>query len=122
MHMYFWSDGPWDFDCIPNLFWLPKSEIRLNSRLGLFATLQAKTKIKLGATAGLRLLPEGKADLILDAVKEYFQQTPFILDPETGVSILDGTHCQICFLTLIQIPILHASATSDAMSTFATDW
>ena len=54
--------------------------------------VQASTKIKLGATAGLRLLPEGKADLILDAVKSYFEQSPFILDPDTGVTILDGKY------------------------------
>lgn len=52
--------------------------------------MQGKTKIKLGATAGLRLLPEGKADLILDEVKAYFAQSPFQLDSDTGVTILDG--------------------------------
>ena len=52
--------------------------------------VQSKTKIKLGATAGLRLLPGGQADKILEAVKAYFAQQPFILDPEFGVTILDG--------------------------------
>ena len=46
--------------------------------------------MKLGATAGLRFLPEGKADKILDAVRAYLETTPFKLDPKDGVSILDG--------------------------------
>lgn len=52
---------------------------------------QAETKIKLGATAGLRLLPDGKADAILAAVRNYFRKSPFDLDAETGVTILDGS-------------------------------
>lgn len=46
--------------------------------------------MKLGATAGLRFLPEGKADKILDSVRDYLKTTPFILDPADGVTILDG--------------------------------
>ena len=61
---------------------------RTGHEISLF--MQSETKIKLGATAGLRLLPEGKADLILDAVKAYFAQSPFKLDPKFGVTILDG--------------------------------
>ena len=52
--------------------------------------VQKKTKAKLGATAGLRMLPEGKADHILAAVKKFLQASPFQLDDQTGVSILDG--------------------------------
>ena len=52
--------------------------------------LQAQTKVKLGATAGLRLLPDGKADAILSAVRSYLAKSPFKLDPDTGVTILDG--------------------------------
>ena len=52
--------------------------------------MQAKTKIKLGATAGLRLLPEGKADIILDEVRKFLKTYPFQLDDATGVTILDG--------------------------------
>ena len=63
---------------------------RTGHEISLF--MQSETKIKLGATAGLRLLPEGKADLILDAVKAYFAQSPFKLDPKFGVTILDGEH------------------------------
>ena len=52
--------------------------------------MQPKTKIKLGATAGLRLLPEGKADIILGEVRRYLKTYPFQLDDKTGVTILDG--------------------------------
>ena len=58
--------------------------------------LQAQTKIKLGATAGLRLLPDGKAEAILDAVRAYLGKTPFDLDPVTGVTILDGMIAACC--------------------------
>ncbi len=51
---------------------------------------QASTKIKLGATAGLRLLPEGKADIILGHVKKFLKTYPFQLDDSLGVTILDG--------------------------------
>ena len=44
----------------------------------------------LGATAGLRLLPEGKADKILDAVRKWLGQFAFNLDKKSGVTILDG--------------------------------
>lgn len=56
----------------------------------LWHVLQAQTKVKLGATAGLRLLPDGKADAILAAVKSYLAKSPFELDQKTGVTILDG--------------------------------
>lgn len=66
--------------------------------------LQAETKIKLGATAGLRLLPEGKADVILDEVRKFLKQYPFQLDDTTGVTILDGMiaicACQLDILWL----------------------
>ncbi|KAK9807066.1 hypothetical protein WJX72_012473 [[Myrmecia] bisecta] len=52
--------------------------------------LQSSTPCMLGATAGLRLLPEGKADLILAAVRVYLANYPFQVDAEKGVSILDG--------------------------------
>jgi Golgi nucleoside diphosphatase len=57
--------------------------------------LQASTKIKLGATAGLRLLPEGKADIILDEVRKFLKQYPFQLDDKTGVTILDGARLDV---------------------------
>lgn len=59
-------------------------------------TLQASTKVKLGATAGLRLLPGGKADLILDKVREYLRASPFLLDEAAGVTILDGATLHCC--------------------------
>ena len=55
-----------------------------------YQTLQASTKVKLGATAGLRLLPEGKADVILGEVRKFLRTYPFQLDSELGVTILDG--------------------------------
>ena len=45
----------------------------------------------MGATAGLRLLPGGKADHILAAVKEHLTGYPFKLD---NVSIIDGARRQ----------------------------
>lgn len=51
--------------------------------------LQRRTPIKVGATAGLRLLPGGKADDILAAVKAHLvQDYPFQLEQ---VTIIDGT-------------------------------
>ena len=52
--------------------------------------MQSQTKMKLGATAGLRLLPGGKADSILAAVKKYLKASPFQLEDKTGVTVLDG--------------------------------
>jgi len=46
--------------------------------------------VKLGATAGLRLLPGGKAELILDRVRDFLRASPFLLDEDAGVTILDG--------------------------------
>ena len=46
--------------------------------------------MKLGATAGLRLLPEGKAPKILEAVQKYLETSPFQVDSKDGVTILDG--------------------------------
>ena len=57
---------------------------------GVDCGAQKTTKAKLGATAGLRLLEGGKADHILAAVKKYLKASPFAIDEETGVSILDG--------------------------------
>ena len=56
----------------------------------MHADAQASTKVKLGATAGLRLLPEGKADVILGEVRSFLRTYPFQLDAELGVTILDG--------------------------------
>lgn len=52
--------------------------------------MQAQTKVKLGATAGLRLLPGNKADRILDKVRDFLRASPFLLDEAAGVTILDG--------------------------------
>ena len=54
--------------------------------------MQKETYIKVGATAGLRLLPGGKADEILAAVKTHLMNYPFKVD---NVSIIDGG-CPLC--------------------------
>ncbi|XP_051866904.1 ectonucleoside triphosphate diphosphohydrolase 6 [Pristis pectinata] len=50
----------------------------------------ASTPLVLKATAGLRLLPGEKAQLLLDKVKEVFQSSPFRVSNDC-VSIMDGT-------------------------------
>ena len=55
------------------------------------AHLHASTSLIVGATAGLRLLPGGQADAILDAVRALLKsEYPFTVDPAAGVTILDG--------------------------------
>ena len=41
------------------------------------AAQQASTSIMVGATAGLRLLPDGKADIILEEVRGWLRKHPF---------------------------------------------
>ena len=53
------------------------------------AELRGSTKLSLKATAGLRMLPEEKADGLLSAVKEFLEASPFAMDDES-VSIMDG--------------------------------
>ncbi|XP_040285587.1 ectonucleoside triphosphate diphosphohydrolase 6 [Bufo bufo] len=48
------------------------------------------TPLVLKATAGLRLLPEEKAQKLLDTVKNIFLSSPFLVGKES-VSIMDGT-------------------------------
>ena len=52
-------------------------------------SVQKSTPIMVGATAGLRLLPDGKADIILDHVKDYLGKYPFSFSKE-DVKILSG--------------------------------
>lgn len=52
-------------------------------------TLHSTTPITLKATAGLRLLPAGRADNILNEVTAYFKKFPFQL-PQSGVGVMDG--------------------------------
>ncbi|XP_069810903.1 ectonucleoside triphosphate diphosphohydrolase 6 isoform X2 [Dendropsophus ebraccatus] len=52
--------------------------------------LRRSTPLVLKATAGLRLLPEDKAQKLLDTVKNIFQSSPFLVGKES-VSIMDGT-------------------------------
>lgn len=50
--------------------------------------MQKATFVKVGATAGLRLLPGDKADKLLEAVTAHLKKTtPFKIDT---VSIIDG--------------------------------
>ncbi|XP_036287606.1 ectonucleoside triphosphate diphosphohydrolase 5 isoform X2 [Pipistrellus kuhlii] len=50
-----------------------------------------RTPVVLKATAGLRLLPEQKAQALLFEVKEIFEKSPFLV-PVDSVSIMDGSH------------------------------
>jgi len=49
-----------------------------------------RTPIVLKATAGLRLLPEVKAEAILSEVRKVFSKSPFLVTDDS-VSIMDGT-------------------------------
>ncbi|KAL3874820.1 hypothetical protein ACJMK2_037783 [Sinanodonta woodiana] len=51
--------------------------------------LQKTTPLSLKATAGLRLLPHGTADNILNEVTELLRGYPFHL-PQNGIAIMDG--------------------------------
>ncbi|XP_059908282.1 ectonucleoside triphosphate diphosphohydrolase 5 [Gadus macrocephalus] len=50
-----------------------------------------QTPVVLKATAGLRLLPEDKANALLDEVREVFAESPFFI-PKNSVSIMNGTN------------------------------
>ncbi|XP_025151002.1 ectonucleoside triphosphate diphosphohydrolase 5 isoform X1 [Bubalus bubalis] len=50
-----------------------------------------RTPVVLKATAGLRLLPEEKAEALLFEVKEIFKKSPFLV-PDDSVSIMDGSY------------------------------
>lgn len=51
--------------------------------------LHSSTPIMVGATAGLRLLPDGKADVILEHVKSFLKEYPFVAGKD-AVTILSG--------------------------------
>ena len=51
--------------------------------------MHSSTPIMVGATAGLRLLPDGKADVILDHVKSFLEEYPFVSGKD-AVTILSG--------------------------------
>ncbi|XP_030069668.1 nucleoside diphosphate phosphatase ENTPD5 isoform X3 [Microcaecilia unicolor] len=50
-----------------------------------------KTPVVLKATAGLRLLPEKKAQALLSEVKNVLEESPFLV-PDNSVSIMNGTY------------------------------
>jgi apyrase len=57
--------------------------------------LHAATAVSLKATAGLRLLPGGKADAILEAVRAFLKTYPFRFaggDANEAVGVMDGAH------------------------------
>ncbi|KAM7164163.1 nucleoside diphosphate phosphatase ENTPD5 isoform 3-T8 [Macrochelys suwanniensis] len=49
-----------------------------------------ETPVVLKATAGLRLLPEPKAQALLSEVREVFEESPFLV-PNNSVGIMDGS-------------------------------
>ncbi|XP_068194994.1 ectonucleoside triphosphate diphosphohydrolase 5-like [Antennarius striatus] len=49
----------------------------------------SRTPVVLKATAGLRLLPEDKANALLEEVREVFEESPFFVPPNS-VSIMNG--------------------------------
>ncbi|KAG6393941.1 hypothetical protein SASPL_144516 [Salvia splendens] len=53
--------------------------------------LRSTTPLKLGATAGLRLLPGNASDAILEAVKEYFEQESSLDYRPEWITVLQGT-------------------------------
>lgn len=52
--------------------------------------LQSSTPLMIGATAGLRLLPDGKADKILDAVRQWVRNNYPFMFQDDDVKILSG--------------------------------
>ncbi|KAG7238562.1 hypothetical protein INR49_030835 [Caranx melampygus] len=50
-----------------------------------------RTPVVLKATAGLRLLPEDKANALLKEVREVFDESPFFV-PNNSVSLMNGTN------------------------------
>lgn len=50
----------------------------------------SKTPLILKATAGLRLLPQEKAENLLNSVRDLFKKAPFLTN-EDSVEIMDGT-------------------------------
>ncbi|KAM3595054.1 uncharacterized protein V6R79_017695 [Siganus canaliculatus] len=50
-----------------------------------------RTPVVLKATAGLRLLPQDKADALLKEVREVFHESPFFV-PDNSVSIMNGAN------------------------------
>uniref|UniRef100_A0A673Z920 nucleoside diphosphate phosphatase n=1 Tax=Salmo trutta TaxID=8032 RepID=A0A673Z920_SALTR len=72
-----------------------------------------QTPVVLKATAGLRLLPEEKANALLDEVREVFGESPFFV-PNNSVSIMNGTNegMPFCwYVTNISLILFYATVT-----------
>uniref|UniRef100_A0A8C7VF38 nucleoside diphosphate phosphatase n=1 Tax=Oncorhynchus mykiss TaxID=8022 RepID=A0A8C7VF38_ONCMY len=72
-----------------------------------------QTPVVLKATAGLRLLPEEKANALLDEVREVFGESPFFV-PNNSVSIMNGTNegMPLCwYVTNISLILFYATVT-----------
>lgn len=76
-----------------------------------------RTPVVLKATAGLRLLPEEKAQALLLEVKEIFKQSPFLV-PNDSVSIMDGSYEGI--LAWITVNFLTGQLHSHSQETVGT--
>ncbi|KAG7461283.1 hypothetical protein MATL_G00208410 [Megalops atlanticus] len=73
-----------------------------------------RTPVVLRATAGLRLLPEQKAQALLEQVREVFDESPFFV-PNNSVSIMDGTNEGI--LAWVTVNFLTGHLYSDSKNT-----
>uniref|UniRef100_A0A4W5K6G0 nucleoside diphosphate phosphatase n=1 Tax=Hucho hucho TaxID=62062 RepID=A0A4W5K6G0_9TELE len=72
-----------------------------------------QTPVVLKATAGLRLLPEEKANALLDEVREVFGESPFFVQ-NNSVSIMNGTNegMPFCwYVTNISLILFYATVT-----------
>uniref|UniRef100_A0A3B5AIN5 nucleoside diphosphate phosphatase n=1 Tax=Stegastes partitus TaxID=144197 RepID=A0A3B5AIN5_9TELE len=58
-----------------------------------------RTPVVLKATAGLRLLPEDKANALLKEVRDVFDESPFFV-PNNSVSIMNGTNEVLAWVTV----------------------
>ncbi|KAG5846958.1 hypothetical protein ANANG_G00120480 [Anguilla anguilla] len=76
-----------------------------------------RTPVILKATAGLRLLPEEKAQALLEQVQQVFAESPFFI-PNDSVSIMDGTNEGI--LAWVTVNFLTGHLYSDSKQTVGT--
>ncbi len=87
---------------ISNLYASPyilsiSSILLILSILSIDQSNRAVTPIWLKATAGLRMLPEEKSEAILNSVRLYLTNTPFLFKP-TFAKIIPGNNSSSIFL------------------------